>query len=63
MGYKFSASVKVQLSLYNLFNTHANSSSYDYTSRLPGEPLEGVDGIQVHPLEPFSGVLKLTMFF
>ncbi|MEJ0008224.1 MAG: TonB-dependent receptor [Steroidobacteraceae bacterium] len=62
LGYKVNAHVKVQLSLYNLFNTHANSSAYDYTSRLRGEPLEGVDGIQVHPLEPFAGVLKLTLY-
>ncbi len=62
LGYKVSATLKLQLSLYNLFNTHANSSAYDYTSRLPGEPLQGVDGIQAHPLEPFSGVLKITMY-
>ena len=63
LGYKFSASLKLQLSLYNLFNSHANSSAYDYTSRVPNEPPEGVDGIQVHPLEPFSGVLKITAYF
>ena len=62
-GYRFTPALKLQLSLYNLFNTHANSSAYYYTGRLPGEPLEGVDGIQVHPLEPFSGVLKLTVYF
>jgi len=62
LGYKVNERVKLQLSLYNLFNTHANSSAYDYTSRLSGEPLEGVAGIQVHPLEPFAGVLKLTLY-
>ena len=62
VGYKFSGKLKVQLSLYNLFNTHANSSAYYYTSRLQGEPAPGIDGIQVHPLEPFSGVLKLTFY-
>ncbi|HTY93368.1 MAG TPA: TonB-dependent receptor [Steroidobacteraceae bacterium] len=62
MGYKFSPSLKLQLTLYNLLNTHADSSAYYYTSRLPGEPVEGVDGYQVHPLEPFSGVLKLTIY-
>jgi outer membrane receptor protein involved in Fe transport len=61
VGYRFNARLKLQLSLFNLFNTHANSSAYDYTSRLPGEPAEGVDGMQVHPLEPFSGMLKLTL--
>ena len=63
MGYKFNSRLKLQLSLYNLFNTHANSSAYYYTSRVQNEPLAGVDGIQVHPLEPFSGVLKITAYF
>jgi hypothetical protein len=51
----------VQLSVYNLFNTRANASAFYYTSRLPGEPAEGVAGIQFHPLEPISGVLKVTV--
>jgi outer membrane receptor protein involved in Fe transport len=59
-GYKINTHIKVQLSIYNLFNTHADSSAYYYTSRLPGEPAEGVAGIQVHPLEPISAVLKVT---
>jgi outer membrane receptor protein involved in Fe transport len=61
-GYKVSAHLKVQLSIYNLFNTKANSSAYYYTSRLPGEPPEGVTGLQVHPLEPISAVLKVTAY-
>ena len=59
-GYKINAHLKVQLSVYNLFNTKADSSAYYYTSRIPGEPPDGVTGIQVHPLEPISGVLKVT---
>ena len=62
VGYKVSSNLKLQLSLYNLFNTHASSSAYYYTARLRGEPLQGVDGTQVHPLEPFSGVLKITLY-
>jgi len=61
-GYKINAHLKVQLSLYNVFNTKANSSAYYYTSRLPGEPPDGVTGYQAHPLEPISGVLKVTAF-
>ena len=59
-GYKINEHLKVQLSVYNLFNTHANSSAYYYTSRLPGEPADGVTGLQFHPLEPISAVLKVT---
>jgi hypothetical protein len=46
-----------------VLNTKANSSAFYYTARLPGEPAEGVAGFQVHPLEPISGVLKVTVTF
>jgi outer membrane receptor protein involved in Fe transport len=59
-GYKINSHLKVQLSIYNLFNMRADSSAYYYTSRLPGEPSDGMAGIQIHPLEPISGVLKVT---
>ncbi len=62
-GYKLTPHLKLQLSLYNLFNTKGNSSAFYYTARLPGEPAEGVEGFQVHPLEPLSGVLKVTATF
>jgi outer membrane receptor protein involved in Fe transport len=62
-GYKVNTHLRVQLSIYNLFNTRANSSAYYYTSRIPGEPPGGVSGIQVHPLEPISGVIKATYTF
>jgi hypothetical protein len=47
----------VQLGVYNLFDTQANSFAY-YLPRLPVEPEEGVPVLQVHPLEPESAVLK-----
>jgi outer membrane receptor protein involved in Fe transport len=62
-GYKISSHLKVQLNIFNVFNTRANSSAYFYTSRLPGEPAGGVGGLQVHPLEPLSGTVKVTMIF
>jgi outer membrane receptor protein involved in Fe transport len=62
-GYKVNARVRLQLSIFNLLNTRANSAAYFYTSRLPGEPPEGVTGFQAHPLEPISGVLKVTVNF
>jgi outer membrane receptor protein involved in Fe transport len=41
VGYKVNSHLKMQLSLFNLFNTRANSSAYFYASRLPGEPAGG----------------------
>jgi len=63
VGYKVTPQVRVQLSLFNLFNTKANSSAYFYGTRLQGEPAEGVEGFQVHPIEPLAGLLKVTATF
>ena len=62
IGYKVSTSFKVQLAIYNLFNTKANAAAYDYTSRLvPNGP--EVTGLQVHPLEPISARFTVTATF
>jgi hypothetical protein len=29
-------------------------------TRLPGEPAEGIEGIQIHPLEPRSARVTVT---
>ena len=63
VGYRFNPHLKTVLSVYNLFNTRANSSAYYYAARLPGEPVEGVEDYQVHPLEPISAVVKVTYTF
>ena len=63
VGYKVNPHLRLQLSVFNLTNTKANSSAYFYTSRLPGEPADGVAGLQVHPLEPISVVFKATTYF
>jgi outer membrane cobalamin receptor len=61
-GYKISSRLRVQLSIFNLLDSHANAAAYDYTSRLtPGGP--AVTGLQVHPLEPISARLAATASF
>ena len=62
-GYKISSRVKVQVSLYNLTDTHASASSAYYTSRLPGEPAAGVTDYQLHPLEPISARFSVSATF
>lgn len=49
----------VSAEVINLLNSHDNDITYFYTSRLPDEPLEGVDDFHVHPIEPRE--LRLTM--
>ena len=63
VGYKVNSSLKVQVSVFNLFNTRANAAAFYYTSRLPGEPAAGVTDFQVHPLEPVSARFTVTATF
>jgi len=61
-GYRIGAQFKVQVSVYNLLNSHADAAAYYYTSRLtPGG--DDVTGLQVHPLEPRSVRVALTATF
>jgi hypothetical protein len=61
-GYKLGPHLKLQASLYNLFNSKADAAAYFYTSRLvPTGP--DVTGLQVHPLEPISGRFTATYIF
>ncbi|MDB5460864.1 MAG: TonB-dependent receptor [Caulobacteraceae bacterium] len=63
IGYKVNKHLKLQATIFNLTNTKANSAAFYYASRLPGEPAEGINDFQVHPLEPISGTLKATWVF
>ena len=63
VGYTFTDRLKGQLTIFNLTNTKANSAAYAYAARLPGEPADGVNDFQVHPLEPLSAVAKVTYLF
>jgi len=60
VGYALPHGWKLQVSIFNLLNSHDDAADYYYTSRLPGEPAEGVEGFQVHPLEPRSARFSIT---
>ncbi len=62
-GYKLSTHIKLQVNIYNLLASNAYAAEYFYTSRLPGEPADGVSGFQVHPLEPRSARFTVTATF
>ena len=63
IGYKVNPKLKVQLSIYNLLNSKQEAAGFYYTARLPGEPGDGVAGMQVHPMEPISARLAITANF
>ena len=47
--------------MFNLFNAKDSDIDYFYTSRLPGEPLDGVDDIHLHPTLPRTARLNLVV--
>jgi hypothetical protein len=51
-GWHIDKTWTLTVSIFNLLNAHDSDIDYYYTSRLPGEPLAGVDDIHTHPAEP-----------
>jgi outer membrane receptor protein involved in Fe transport len=60
-SYQFSAQTRLRFDVFNIFNSEANDITYYYTSRLPGEPLEGVTDKHFHPLE--SRTFRLGLLY
>ena len=58
--YALTDRITVGLDIFNLLNKRASDIDYFYTSRLPGEPLSGVNDIHTHPSEPREFRLSLT---
>jgi hypothetical protein len=63
VGYRVSPHLKIQATGFNLTNSRGNAGAFYYAARLRGEPVDGVQDFQTHPLEPLSGNLKLTWTF
>ncbi|MEM7083169.1 MAG: TonB-dependent receptor [Pseudomonadota bacterium] len=53
----------LRLDVLNLFDETDDDITYFYTSRLPGEPAEGVDDIHYHPMESRSLRAHITWRF
>ena len=63
IGYKITPKLKVQVDVFNLFNSKDDAADYFYADRLPGEPPEGVGDLHVHPLEPRSARFTISAQF
>ena len=61
-GYKVNPRIKVQVSIYNLFNTTADASQYAYTYQVSPTAAPQT-GATYHPLEPLSARLTLSVLF
>jgi outer membrane receptor protein involved in Fe transport len=62
-GYKLTPSVRVALDVFNLFNAADSDVDYFYKSRLPGEPISGIDDLHSHPGVPRSARVSLMVGF
>jgi TonB dependent receptor-like, beta-barrel/Carboxypeptidase regulatory-like domain/TonB-dependent Receptor Plug Domain len=51
-GYQVFKGLRATVQVFNLLNAADSDIDYFFTSRLPGEPLEGVDDIHFHPTPP-----------
>ena len=63
IGYKIGPKLRVELEAFNLANRKVSAIDYYYTSRLSGEPAEGVADIHFHPIESRSFRLSLNASF
>jgi outer membrane receptor protein involved in Fe transport len=62
-GYQATKHLRVNLEVFNLGNAQASDIDYYFTSRLPGEPLQGVDDIHTHPTAPRTARVNLIIRF
>jgi outer membrane receptor protein involved in Fe transport len=62
-SYRFNRNWQLAADIFNLFDRKASDVDYFYTSRLPGEPAEGVADIHFHPGEPRTMRLTLRATF
>jgi outer membrane receptor protein involved in Fe transport len=62
-GYQFDKHLRVSLDIFNVFDVADNDIEYYFASRLPGEPLSGIDDYHVHPALPRTVRLNLSIGF
>jgi hypothetical protein len=62
-GYKLRRDVHLVIDVFNLLNAKASDIDYFYTSRLPGEAVEGFDDLHLHPALPRSARVSLQWGF
>ena len=63
VGYRLSRDVRLVLDVFNLLNSDASDVDYYYTSRLRGEPIDGVNDIHTHPITGRTARFSLLVDF
>jgi hypothetical protein len=62
-GAQLSQHLRLVAEVFNLFDSRVADIDYYYASRLPGEPLSGVDDVHTHPSLPRVARLSLHVVF
>ncbi len=62
-AYDVTKKLRLALEAFNLLDREDDDIAYFYASRLPGEPLEGVEDVHFHPMEKPSVRLTMTYKF
>ena len=62
-GYQFAKSLRLNAQIYNLLDAEVSDIDYYFASRLPGEPLGGVEDIHVHPAVPRTLRVSMVLGF
>jgi hypothetical protein len=63
IGYTVTRQARVVVEGYNLLDAAVSDIDYFYRSRLPGEPLAGVDDVHLHPSVPRTARVTLRVTF
>jgi hypothetical protein len=63
VGYRLTKKARLVVDVFNLLNSTASDIDYYYMSRLPGEPLDGVNDVHTHPMQPRIARLSLLFSF
>jgi hypothetical protein len=63
LGYRLSTKARIILEGFYIFDAKVSDIDYFYRSRLPGEPVEGVDDRHLHPALPRSARLGVQLSF
>lgn len=63
LGYRFTQGLRAQLEVLNVLDAKVSEIDYFYTSRLQGEPAQGVDDIHFHPTSPRAARFSIAYGF
>jgi outer membrane cobalamin receptor len=63
IGYRMTPRLRLDVDIFNILDARVSDIDYFYASRLPGEPVAGVDDIHFHPVERRAVRLALATTF